>query len=203
MQRSYSEKSSNASNGPGPNEPVPAAAAARARPSSVSARRAAVRRIDDERRETEDARAIRDAMKRLHIRRVITAGLLTLRALVELLLAGNSCVPSACGRSNGNSAHVVGRPGALRGSDDPTTSSARSSCGRCTPRPSARPERGVLRTTRGRPEREDSAPRAPATTLAGGQPAVGPAILPVRTPRAVRPQFGRLCLSGSLEFSVY
>ena len=36
MQRSYNEKSSNESNGPGPNEPCLAAAMARARPSAVS-----------------------------------------------------------------------------------------------------------------------------------------------------------------------
>ena len=77
-------------------------------------RRAAVRGIDDERRETENAHAIRDAMEGLNVGRVIAAGLLTLRALDELLLAQELLRAERFRAVERNATHVVGRPGALQ-----------------------------------------------------------------------------------------
>ena len=113
MQRSYSEKSSNVSNGPGPNEPLPAAAAARA-VLGRQRRCAAVRRLDDERRETENAHAIRDAMEGLYVGRMLAAGLLAFRALDELLLTQGLLRAERFRAVEGNAAHVVRGPGALQ-----------------------------------------------------------------------------------------
>ena len=114
MQRSYSEKSSNVSNGPGPNEPLPAAAAARARPSAVSAgaRPFGGSTTSDEKPKTRDA--VRDAMEGLNVGRVLAAGLLTLRALDELLLAQELLRAERFRAVERNATHVVGRPGALQ-----------------------------------------------------------------------------------------
>src|SRR5690606_32344175 len=73
-------------------------------------RRAAVRRVDDERRETEAAYAPRVTVKRLDVLRMLAAGLLAPRALYELLLVEKLLRTERCRPVEWNRAHVVRGP---------------------------------------------------------------------------------------------
>src|SRR5690606_1991767 len=85
MQRSYSEKSSKSLNGPGPNVPWPRTDSARAA-KLVQRRRAAVRRVDHERRVAERARAPLVAQEGFAVDRAVAARVLLDRTLQKVLV---------------------------------------------------------------------------------------------------------------------
>ena len=112
MQRSYSEKSSKSSNGPGPNVPrvarAPAASAGRRQRGHL-----AVRRVDDHRRIAERAKAELVAQERADVDREVAAALDFLRALREFLLCQRRAVPLVARPSHRHAAEVVGAPSAF------------------------------------------------------------------------------------------
>ena len=110
MQRSYSVKSSNLSNGPGPNVPMPATASARALPAGVTAGTRPFGGLDDERRVAERARAPLVTQERLLFRRAILATLLLARALVEFLGRQRLARALIFGPVARDAAHVVDAP---------------------------------------------------------------------------------------------